>query len=137
MATDNLLQVLQGYDLERIPLEVRFLNQALVAATDFDNHECIGKLIKMGATDITKIDECIQLHGEREKLTKAVHYKCTSAIVLDSLLKIVTTVSRLVSFPDPTTHARKGSGDIAGIFLVLRTITRPHVLQYKPMQIIT
>ena len=42
----------------------------------------------------------------------------------------------VVSFPDPTTHARKRSGDITGIFLVLRTITWPHVLQYKPMQII-
>ena len=71
MATDNLLQVLQGYDLERIPLEVRFLNQALVAATDFDNHECIGKLIKMGATDITKIDECIQLAKEKGKINAA------------------------------------------------------------------
>ena len=43
----------------------------------------------------------------------------------------------LVSFPDPITHARKGSGDIGGLFSVLRTITWLHVLQYKPMQIIT
>ena len=71
MATDNLLQVLEGYDLERIPLEERFLNQALVAATDLDNHECIGKLIKMGATDITKIDECIQLAKEKGKINAA------------------------------------------------------------------
>ena len=71
MATDNLLQVLEGYDLERIPLEERFLNQAMVAATDLDNHECIGKLIKMGATDITKIDECIQLAKEKGKINAA------------------------------------------------------------------
>jgi hypothetical protein len=68
MATDNLLQVLEGYDLERIPLEVQFLNQALVAATDIDNHECIGKLIKMGATNI---DECIQLAKEKVKINAA------------------------------------------------------------------
>ena len=63
--------MLEGYDLERIPLEERFLNQALVAATDLDNHECIGKLIKMGATDITKIDECIQLAKEKGKMNAA------------------------------------------------------------------
>ncbi len=67
-STDNLLEVLEGYDLERIPLEVRFLNQALVAATDIDNHECIGKLIKMGATNI---DECIQLAKEKGTINAA------------------------------------------------------------------
>ena len=61
MATDNLLQVLESYEYERIPLEAPFLSQALVAATDRDNHECIGKLIKMGATNLINIDECIQL----------------------------------------------------------------------------
>ena len=62
MATDNLLQVLEGYEHERIELGVTFLNQALVAATLNDNHECVGKLIKMGATNI---DECIQLAKEK------------------------------------------------------------------------
>lgn len=69
MATDNILQVLEGYELERIPLEARFLRQALVAATNLDNHECIGKLIKMmGATNVTNIDECIQLAKEKGKI---------------------------------------------------------------------
>ena len=62
MATDNLLQVLEGYEHERIELGVTFLNQALVAATLNDNHECVGKSIKMGATNI---DECIQLAKEK------------------------------------------------------------------------
>ena len=62
MATDNLRQVLEGYEQERIQLRVTFLNQALVAATLNDNHECIGKLIKMGAKNI---DECIQLAKEK------------------------------------------------------------------------
>ena len=65
MATDNLLQVLEGYEQERIQLGVTFLNQALVAATLNDNHECIGKLIKMGATNI---DECIQLVKEKGQI---------------------------------------------------------------------
>ena len=51
--------------------------------------------------------------------------------------KLISLQNSIVLFPDPTTHARKGSGDIAGIFLVVRTITWPHVLQYKPIQIIT
>ena len=55
---DNLRQVLEGYEQERIQLSLKFLNQALVAATLNDNHECIAKLIKMGARNI---DECIQL----------------------------------------------------------------------------
>lgn len=55
---DNLHQVLESYEQERIQLEESFLNQALVAATLNDNHECIGKLVKMGARNI---DECIQL----------------------------------------------------------------------------
>ena len=55
MANDNLQQVLEGYEQERIQLGVKFLKQALVAATLNDNHECIGKLIKMGATNT---DEC-------------------------------------------------------------------------------
>ena len=71
MATDNLLQVLEGYELKRIPLEALFLNQALVAATDLDNHECIGKLIKMGATNVINIDECIQLAKEKGKINAA------------------------------------------------------------------
>ena len=60
MATesDNLQQVLDGYVKEHIHLEVSFLNQALEAATINDNHECIGKLIVMGATNI---DECLEL----------------------------------------------------------------------------
>ena len=62
MATDNLLQVLEGYEQERIQLGLTFLNQALVAATLNDNHECIGKLIKMGATNM---DECIELAKEK------------------------------------------------------------------------
>ena len=63
MATDNLWQVLEGYEQERIQLGVNFLNQALVAATLNDNLECIGKLIKMGAKSI---DECIQLATEKK-----------------------------------------------------------------------
>ena len=65
--TDNLHQVLESYEQERIQLEESFLNQALVAATLNDNHECIGKLIKMGARNI---DECIQLAKETD-LVKA------------------------------------------------------------------
>ena len=60
---DNLHQVLESYEQERIQLEESFLNQALVAATLNDNHECIGKLIKMGARNI---DECIQLAKETD-----------------------------------------------------------------------
>ena len=63
MANDNLQQVLEGYEQERIQLGVTFLNQAMVAATLNDNPECIGKLIKMGAKNI---DECIQLAKEKE-----------------------------------------------------------------------
>ena len=55
---DNLEQVLDSYVKERIQLEVSFLNQALEAATINDNHECIGKLVTMGATNI---DGCLQL----------------------------------------------------------------------------
>ena len=62
MANDNLQQVLESYEQERIQLGVKFLKQALVAATLNDNHECIGKLIKMGATNT---DECIQLAKEK------------------------------------------------------------------------
>ena len=58
---DNLHQVLESYEQEHIQLEENFLNQALVAATLNDNHECIGKLIKMGAKNI---DECIQITQE-------------------------------------------------------------------------
>ena len=63
MENDNLQQVLEGYEQERIELDVKFLNQALVAATLNNNHECIGKLVKIGATNI---DECIQLAKEEE-----------------------------------------------------------------------
>lgn len=38
------------------------MNQALIAATLNENHECIGKLIKMGARNI---DECITLAKEK------------------------------------------------------------------------
>ena len=66
---DNLHQVLESYEQEHIQLEESFLNQALVAATLNDNHECIAKLIKMGARNI---DECIQLAKKRESdLVKA------------------------------------------------------------------
>ena len=65
---DNLHQVLERYEQERIHLEESFLNQALVAATLNDNHECVGKLIKMGARNI---DECIQLAKEKD-LIKAM-----------------------------------------------------------------
>ena len=64
---DNLHQVLESYERERIHLEESFLNQALVAATLNDNHECVGKLIKMGARNI---DECIQLAKDTD-LVKA------------------------------------------------------------------
>lgn len=63
MPNDNLQQVLEGYEKERIELDVKFLNQALVAATLNNNHECIGKLVKIGATNI---DECIELAKEEE-----------------------------------------------------------------------
>ena len=69
MMADNLHQVLESYEQERIQLEESFLNQALVAATLNDNHECIAKLVKMGARNI---DECIQLANKRESdLVKA------------------------------------------------------------------
>ena len=68
MANDNLQLVLEGYEQERIQLGIKFLNQALVAATLNDNHECIGKLIKMGATNF---DECIQL-GTKKGVTNAL-----------------------------------------------------------------
>ena len=69
MMADNLHQVLESYEQERIQLEESFLNQALVAATLNDNHECIAKLVKMGARNI---DECIQLAKKRESdLVKA------------------------------------------------------------------
>ena len=59
---DNLRQILEGYEQQRIQTSLKFLNQALVAATLNDNHECIGKLIKMGARNI---DECTQLAKEK------------------------------------------------------------------------
>ena len=64
---DNLRQVLEGYEQERIQLSLKFLNQALVAATLNDNHECLAKLIKMGARNI---DECIQL-TKKKRLVNA------------------------------------------------------------------
>jgi hypothetical protein len=64
---DNLRDVLEGYEQERIQLSLKFLNQALVAATLNDNHECIGKLIKMGARNI---DECIQL-AKKKRIVNA------------------------------------------------------------------
>ncbi len=64
---DNLREVLEGYEQERIQLSLKFLNQALVAATLNDNHECIGKLIKMGARNI---DECIQL-AKKKRIVNA------------------------------------------------------------------
>ena len=64
---DNLHQVLESYEQERIQLEESFLNQALVAATLNDNHECIGKLVKMGARNI---DECVHL-AKKADLVKA------------------------------------------------------------------
>ena len=64
---DNLRQVLEGYEQERIQLSLKFLNQALVAATLNDNHECIAKLVKMGARNI---DECIQL-AKKKRLVNA------------------------------------------------------------------
>ena len=59
---DNLRQVLQSYEQEGLHLDVKFLNQALEAATLNDNHKCIGKLITLGATNI---DECIKLGKEK------------------------------------------------------------------------
>ena len=67
MMADNLHQVLESYEQERIQLEESFLNQALVAATLNDNHECIGKLVKMGARNN---DECVQL-AKKTDLVKA------------------------------------------------------------------
>ena len=54
-----------------------------------------------------------------------------------SIAEPAETAINLVSFPDPTTHVRKRVWGHWSVFLVLRTITWPHVLQYKPMQIIT
>ena len=84
MATDNLLQVLEGYEQERIQLGLTFLNQALVAATLNDNHECIGKLIKMGATNM---DECIQLAKEKGQV---------NATAMLILLKAALTGDRIM-----------------------------------------
>ena len=58
MGEDNLLQVLEGYEKARIEIGETFMKQSLEAATLSDNHECIGKLIKMGAKNI---DECLAL----------------------------------------------------------------------------
>ena len=73
MAADNLQQVLDGYEQERIPLGGTFLNQALVAATLNDNQECLGRLVKMGARNI---DECILVAEEKGVV------KCTSMLLL-------------------------------------------------------
>ena len=67
MAEDNLREVLESYERERIDLGETFMKQCLVAATLTDNHECIGKLVKMGAKNI---DECLTLAKE-EELTNA------------------------------------------------------------------
>ena len=58
MAEDNLLQVLEGYEKARIEIGETFMKQSLEAATLSDNHECIGKLVQMGAKNI---DECLAL----------------------------------------------------------------------------
>lgn len=79
---DNLQQVLEGYEKERIHVDVKFLNQALVAATLSDNHVCIGKLIKMGAKNI---DECIELAKEKD---------VTKALAMLLLLKVALTGDR-------------------------------------------
>ena len=75
---DNLQQLLEGYEQERIELDVKFLNQALVAATLNNNHKCIGKLIKMGARNI---DDCIQLAKEEE-----VHYPIIMLLLMKAAL---------------------------------------------------
>ena len=85
--TDNLHQVLESYEQEHIHVEENFLNQALVAATLNDNHECIGKLIKMGAKNI---DECIQL-------TKETGFVKAKAML--SLLKAALTGKKVLLCP--------------------------------------
>ena len=99
MASDNLQQVLEGYEQEHIQLDVKFLNQALVAATLNDNYECIGKLIKMGARNI---DECIQL-GKKEGVTNAMAMLLLMREALtgnDSFLKRLLNPSLSVSTLD-------------------------------------
>ena len=81
---DNLRQVLESYEQEHIQLEENFLNQALVAATLNDNHECIGKLIKMGAKNI---DECMQL---------AIEAGLVKAKAMLSLLKAALTGEKVL-----------------------------------------
>ena len=83
---DNLQQVLEGYEKERIQLELGFLNQALVAATINDNCECIGKLIKLGAKNI---DECIELAKVKD---------ITNAFAMLILLKVALTGDKTMLF---------------------------------------
>ena len=105
---DNLHQVLESYEQERIHLEESFLNQALVAATLNDNHECVGKLIKMGARNV---DECIQLAKDTDLVKakamlslvkaaltgeKALLGRSESHSSLDSELNAVSTTAVLI-----------------------------------------
>ena len=92
---DNLRQVLEGYEQQRIQLGLKFLNQALVAATLNDNHECIGKLIKMGARNI---DECLQLAKEKNLVNSTAMLLLMRAALTgdETLLKLAKLSQRLL-----------------------------------------
>ena len=92
---DNLRQVLEGYEQQRIQLSLKFLNQALVAATLNDNHECIGKLIKMGARNI---DECTQLAKEKNLVNAT-----TMLLLMRAALTGDETPLKLSQLPSPWT----------------------------------
>ena len=69
MAVDNTLQVLEGYELERIQLETWLLNQALEAATYLDIkpwvHWEADQNLMMGTTNATSFDEYVQSAKEK------------------------------------------------------------------------
>ena len=65
---DNLLQVIEGYERTHIEMGETFMRQSLEAATLSDNHECVAKLVKLGAKNI---DECLALAKEKGGVTKA------------------------------------------------------------------
>ena len=60
---DNLLQVIEGYERNGFEMGETFMRQSLEAATLSDNHECVAKLVKLGAKNI---DECLALAAKEK-----------------------------------------------------------------------
>ena len=84
MAEDNLLQVLEGYETTRIAIGETFMKQCLEAAALSDNHQCVGKLVKMGAKNI---HDCLALADKKRVVNaKAMLLLMKAALTGDKTL---------------------------------------------------